>query len=344
MVGAVIVRSGRVIAEGYHRGPGTAHAEIVALDRAGDKARGATMYLTLEPCTHQGRTPPCAPRVAGSGLKRVVIASDDPNPLVAGRGIRALRRAGTEAAVGLLREQENRLNEAFRKYITTGRPFVTLKMAMSLDGKIATRAGQSRWITGEPARVMVHRMRRDADAVMVGVGTVLADDPELTVRHVRTYRQPLRVVADSKARTPATAKLIRASERPALIAVTDLAPAENVRALRDAGAEVVVVPAREGHVDLAALLDELGRREIASLLVEGGGTLTGSLIEQGLADKIVLFIAPKIIGGKDAPTAVEGLGAPTMNEARPLRNLRCRRVGDDLMITAYLAERDAPDT
>jgi diaminohydroxyphosphoribosylaminopyrimidine deaminase/5-amino-6-(5-phosphoribosylamino)uracil reductase len=335
MVGAVIVSAGEIIGEGFHRGPGTAHAEIVALERAGDKARGATMYLTLEPCTHHGRTPPCAPRVVASGLKRVVIASEDPNPKVAGGGIAALRQAGIEVEVGLLRDDENRLNEAYRRYITTGRPFVTLKVAMSLDGKIATRTGESRWITGAKARIEAHRMRRDADAVLVGVGTILADDPALTVRHVRAHRQPLCVVADSTARTPPGAKVC-AGERPALIAVTTEAAPKEVQALREAGAEVLTFPQREGKVDLAALLQELGERDVASLLVEGGGELIASLIERDLADKLVVFIAPKIIGGVEAPTAVEGTGVAAIEQAWPLREARCRRIGEDLMIQGYL--------
>jgi len=336
MVGAVIVQGGQVVAEGYHRGPGTAHAEIVALEWAGAKACGAFMYLTLEPCTHYGRTPPCAPRVAAAGLARVVIASEDPNPRVSGGGIAALRQAGVEVEVGLLREDENHLNEAYRKHITTARPFVTLKLALSLDGKIATRTGQSRWITGERARRIVHRLRARSDAVMVGVGTVLADDPELTARGVRAARQPLRVVADSQARTPPAAKIIHASDRPALIAVTAQAPDERLRGLRAAGAEVAVLPERDGRVDLDALLDELGRREVASLLVEGGGKLAGSLIEQELVDKAVFFIAPKIIGGAGAPTAVAGRGVAEVADARRLRDVRCRRSGEDFMIVGYL--------
>jgi diaminohydroxyphosphoribosylaminopyrimidine deaminase/5-amino-6-(5-phosphoribosylamino)uracil reductase len=336
MVGAVIVSGARIVGAGYHRGPGTAHAEIIALEQAGDKAAGAVMYLTLEPCTHHGRTPPCAPRVCASGLARVVIASQDPNPRVVGAGIEALRQAGIAVEVGLLREQENRLNEAYRKYITTRRPFVTLKLAMSLDGKIATRTRQSRWITGERARTMAHRLRAASDAVLVGVGTVIADDPLLTARHVRAHSQPLRVIADTKARTPPGAKIIHASDRPAVIAVTEQADRDRVRALRDAGAEVLVAPQRAGRVDLAALLDELGRREVASVLVEGGAQIAGSFIEEGLADKLVVFMAPKLIGGADAPGAVAGCGAAAIEQAWPVRDIRCRRLGDDFMIEGYL--------
>jgi len=338
MVGAVIVSGAEIVSAGYHRGPGTPHAEIIALERAGDKARGAVMYLTLEPCTHQGRTPPCAPAVCASGLARVVTASQDPNPRVAGAGIEALREAGIEVEVGLLREQENRLNEAYRKYITTGRPFVTLKLAMSLDGKIATRAGQSRWITGERARAVAHRMRADSDALLVGVATVIADDPLLTARHVRAHRQPLRVIADSKARTPPGAKIIHAADRPPVIAVTEQAGDGCVRALREAGAEVLVMPERAGRVNLAALLDELGRREVASVLVEGGGEIAASIIEEGLADKLVVFMAPKIIGGADAPSAVAGCGAAAIEQAWPVRETRCRRLGEDFMIEGYLGK------
>lgn len=335
MVGAVIVAGGEIVGEGYHHGPGTAHAEIVALERAGDdRARGATMYLTLEPCTHYGRTPPCAPEVIAAALSRVVIASEDPNRKVAGAGVAALRQAGIEVEVGLMRDEENRLNEAYRRYIRIGQPFVTLKIAMSLDGKIATRTGESRWITGERARLEAHRMRRDADAVLVGVGTVIADDPALTVRHVRARRQPLCVVADSKARTPPGAKVC-AGERPPLIAVTMEAAPRDVQALREAGAEVLVFPHRDGKVDLAALLQELGERDVASVLVEGGGELIASLIERDLADKLVVFIAPKIIGGAEAPTAVEGTGVAAIEQAWPLHDVRCRRIGEDLMVEGY---------
>ncbi len=336
MVGALIVADGQVIGAGYHLGPGTAHAEIVALRQAGAAARGATIYLTLEPCTHQGRTPPCAPHVAASGLARAVVGAEDPNPRVAGAGIAALRQAGMRVEVGLLRERENRLNEAYRKCITTGRPFITLKLAMSLDGKIATRTGESRWITGERARSMAHRLRADSDAVLVGVGTVLADDPQLTARRARASREPLRVVADSAARTPPGARIIGAGQRPALIAATDRACAENVVGLRRAGAEVVVLPQRDGRVDLGALLDELGRREVASLLVEGGGELAGSLVEQGLVDKLAIFIAPKIIGGAQARPAIGGAGAAVVDEAWQVRDMRCRRIGDDFLIEGYL--------
>ncbi|UCH35565.1 MAG: bifunctional diaminohydroxyphosphoribosylaminopyrimidine deaminase/5-amino-6-(5-phosphoribosylamino)uracil reductase RibD [Armatimonadota bacterium] len=336
MVGAVIVSGEAVVGAGYHRGPGTKHAEIVALEQAGEKARGAMMYLTLEPCTHHGRTPPCAPRVCEASLARVVVASEDPNPKVAGAGIEALRQAGIEVEAGLLREQENRLNEAYRKYMTTGRPFVTLKIAMSLDGKIATSTGESRWITGERARAMAHRMRRNSNAVMVGIGTVLADNPALTVRHGRARRQPLRVVVDSEARTPRSAKVIHGGDPPGLIAVTDRARGEAVEALRREGAEVIALPSREGRVDLAALLEELGRREVAALLVEGGGELVASFIEQDLGDKIVVFIAPKIIGGAEAPTAVAGRGVEAIAEAWPVADMRCRRIGEDLVIEGYL--------
>jgi diaminohydroxyphosphoribosylaminopyrimidine deaminase/5-amino-6-(5-phosphoribosylamino)uracil reductase len=336
MVGAVVVAGGEVVGEGHHRGPGGAHGEIVALERAGDGARGATLYLTLEPCVHHGRTPPCAPRVIAAGVARAVIASEDPNPRVAGRGITALRQAGIEVAAGLLREHENRLNEAYRKHITTGRPFVTLKIATSLDGKIATRTGDSRCITGQPARTMTHRLRRDSDAILVGVQTLIADDPELTVRHVRLRREPLRVVCDSSARTPPQARLLSSGKRPPLIAVTDRARAQEVRALGDAGAQVLVLPQWYGRVHLGALLEELGRREVASLLVEGGGEISASFVEQRLADKLVLFVAPKIIGGAEARTAVGGAGVAAVEGAWQVRDMRYRRLGDDFMIEGYL--------
>jgi diaminohydroxyphosphoribosylaminopyrimidine deaminase/5-amino-6-(5-phosphoribosylamino)uracil reductase len=332
-VGAVVVRDGRAVGEGFHRGPGTPHAEIVALDAAGERARGATLYVTLEPCTHQGRTPPCAPRVAAAGLARVVVATTDPNPVVDGRGVAALRDAGLEVTLGVGAAEAERLIAPFAKHVRTGRPFVTAKVAVSLDGRTAAADGSSRWITGPTARRDAHRLRAVAGAVVVGVGTVLRDDPELTVR-LRGYRgrQPLRVVLDSACRTPPGAALLSA-DAPTLVATTDKATEEAAAALRARGAEVVRFPARDGRVDLAAVLEALGRRDVVEVLVEGGPTVLGDAVERGLVDRFVFYVAPLLLGS-GGPGAIAALLAPTIADALPLRLEAVRRVGADVRIDA----------
>ena len=284
LVGAVIVRDGRIIAEGWHRKAGTPHAEIHALRMAGDLARGATLYVTLEPCSHYGRTGPCAKAVAEAGIARVVVAMQDPNPKVAGRGMEMLRAAGVEVCCGVLAAEAARLNEVFLHWITTGLPFVALKTAMTLDGKIATHTGDSQWITGEASRLRVHELRDRYDAILVGIGTVLHDDPSLTTRLPdRQGKHPLRIVLDSMARTPRTAKLLTDGAAPTLIAVTARAPQERVAALRQAGAEVLVCG--EGpRVDARALLKARGEREMSSVFVEGGGRVNASLLAAGVVD------------------------------------------------------------
>ena len=334
MVGAVVARGGRVIAEGYHRRAGQPHAEAIALERAGPRARGATLYVTLEPCCHQGRTPPCTDAVIASGVRRVVAAMRDSNPLVAGKGLARLRRAGIEVQVGVLEEEARRLNEAYSHFITTGRPFVTLKLAASLDGKIASRTRESRWITGQQARFHVHRLRAESDAVMVGIGTALADDPRLTGR-LGAPRQPVRIVVDSLARLPTDAAMLREPGGRVIVAATRRAPKPRVDALRRAGAEVLFVRARGGRVDLGPLLDALGRREITSVLVEGGSELAGSLLDERLVNRFVLFLAPILIGGKEAPTIAGGKGVAHLRDALRLDHLTLRRLGPDLLITAY---------
>lgn len=336
MVGAVVVREGRVVGEGYHRQAGTPHAEVHALQAAGPLARGATLYVSLEPCAHHGRTPPCTDAILAAGIRRVVAATVDPNPLVAGRGLERLRRAGLEVATGVLEEEARELNAAFFKYITAGRPLVTFKYAMTLDGKVASRTGAARWISSPAARRLVHRWRAAADAVVVGVGTVLADDPELTVRLVRG-RDPVRVVVDSRLRTPASARVVAAAARspaPTWIATTELAPPERRAALAAAGAEVLVLPARGGRVDLHGLLAELARREITGVLLEGGPTLAAAFLEEGLVDRVAAFVCPLLLGGVTAPGPVGGAGRADPAEALPLQDVRWRRVGDDLLVTA----------
>jgi diaminohydroxyphosphoribosylaminopyrimidine deaminase/5-amino-6-(5-phosphoribosylamino)uracil reductase len=366
MVGAVIVSGGRLVGEGYHKQVGGPHAEVWALRQAGDAARGGTMYVTLEPCPHYGRTPPCTDAIVAAGVGKVIAAVLDPNPKVNGRGVQLLRDAGIEVEVGVLEQEARELNAAYLKHTTTGLPLVSLKAAMSLDGKIATRAGESRWITGERARKFGHKLRATHDAVMVGVRTVLADDPRLTVRVGRRLREAcaggvhpstslrageprpqagrsrLRVVVDSTARTPPTAALLTADERPPVIAVTGSAPEERVDALRRAGAEVWVLPANGqetrscptgGRVDLAALMRRLGEEQVQSLLVEGGGTLASAALAAGLVDRVYFFIAPLIIGGAEAPTAVDGEGVEHLADAWRISNMRVRRIGEDLLVT-----------
>ena len=337
-VGAVIARDGVIIGEGYTQPPGSAHAEVVALEQAGERSRGATMYVTLEPCCHFGRTPPCARAIIEGGIAEVHIATLDPNPLVSGRGKAVLDDAGIKTRLGEREEEARGLNEAYIKFITTGVPFVTVKFAVSLDGKIATATGDSKWISGEESREYVHRLRRAADAIMVGVNTILADDPMLTARdglEGGKRKNPIRVIVDSKARTPPTARVLK-EPGVTIVAITAIAPSVQEKRLREAGAEVLELPLRAGLVDLEELLAELGRREITSVLVEGGGTLLGSFFDQGLVDKVVAFIAPVIIGGTEARLAVGGGGAQRIAQALRLSRVRVERVGDDVMITGYL--------
>jgi diaminohydroxyphosphoribosylaminopyrimidine deaminase / 5-amino-6-(5-phosphoribosylamino)uracil reductase len=333
-VGAVVVRDGKVVSQGFHRGPGTAHAEVEAIQAAAEATRGATLYVTLEPCAHQGRTPPCAPQVIAAGFSRVVVGTTDPNPLVDGRGIGALRQAGIDVETGVLEGDAERLVQSFSKYIRTKRPFVTVKIAVSLDGKVAAADGSSQWITGPTARRDSHRMRAGADAVLVGIGTVLRDDPQLTVR-LRGYRgrQPLRVVLDSSCRTPLGAKVL-GDEAPTLIVTTDKATQEAEAALRTAGAEVLRLPARDGRVDLTGVLETLGHREVTDLLIEGGPTVIGDVVERSLADRYLFYVAPKLLGS-GGPGAVAALVAPTISDARELRVESVRHIGADLRIEAY---------
>ena len=333
-VGAVVVRDGKAVGEGFHRGPGTPHAEIVAIDAAGEPTKGATLYVSLEPCTVQGRTPPCAPRVIEAGFARVVVGTTDPNPAVDGRGIEALRAAGIEVEAGVLQSDADRLIQAFSKHVRTGRPFVDVKMAISLDGRAAAADGSSQWITGPSARRDGHRSRAAVDAIIVGVGTVARDDPRLTVR-LRGYkgRQPLRVVLDSSARTPSSAAVLD-DAAPTFIATTEKATEEAIAALKTKGADVMRFPSREGRVDLAAVLEHLGRNGVSAVLIEGGPTVLGDAVERGLVDRYVFYVAPKLLGS-GGPGAIAALLAPTIADARDLRVGSVRHVGADLRIEAY---------
>jgi diaminohydroxyphosphoribosylaminopyrimidine deaminase/5-amino-6-(5-phosphoribosylamino)uracil reductase len=340
MVGAVVVAGDQVVGEGFHREVGGPHAEIWALREAAGRARGATMYVTLEPCAHQGRTPPCVNALIAAGIGRVVAAVPDPNPLVNGKGLQALQEAGVQTEVGLLEEHARRLNAAYFKHTTTGLPLVSLKAAMTLDGKIATTSGESRWITGERARKLAHRLRAAHDAVLVGVGTVIADKPKLTVRHVRG-RTPLRVVADSEARTPTDSPLLSADQIPPIIAVTEAAPRERVNHLKSAGAETWVMSSGGCGVDLGALMHRLGERQVQSVLVEGGGTVAAALLESDLVDRVYFFLAPKLIGGKAAPSPVDGAGVEKLADAWRLTGMRVRRIGEDILISGDIVRESS---
>lgn len=336
MVGAVIVRDGHIVAAGWHREAGTPHAEIHALRMAGELARGATLYVTLEPCAHYGRTGPCAKAVVDAGIGRAVIAMEDPNPLVAGRGITMLKEAGIAVTCGILEKEARRLNEVFLKWVTTGLPFVTMKTAMTLDGKIATVSGNSRWITNEVSRRRVHEWRDTQDGILVGIHTVLRDDPALTARLPdREGKNPTRIILDSRGRTPLTSRVMADGEAKTVIAVTARAPRENVEALQAAGADVLV--AGEGpRVDLWSLLRQLGERELCSLFVEGGAAVNFSFLQAGLVDKIHAFIAPKIVGGKEAPSPVGGEGFRELVDAVELTGLEAESMAGDLLISGYV--------
>lgn len=344
MVGAIVVNGDEVLGEGYHPRAGEDHAEVEALRRSGERTRGADLYVSLEPCSHFGRTPPCADAIIRAGIARVFAAMQDPNPRVDGRGIARLREAGVRVQVGLLGKEARRLNEVYVKHITTGLPHVTLKSGMSLDGKIATRTGETRWITGEASRVKVHEMRNTVDAILVGIGTILADDPELTTRLPGVdCRHPDRVVIDSLLRVPLKARVLarRGPSRVILVA-NPLAPEERVRLLRSMGAEVLIVEGAAGggerRVDLRSVMRELSRIGITSVLVEGGSEIAASCLEAGIVDKVLFFIAPMIIGGREAPMVIGGRGAGTLAEARRLCNVRYTPVGDNLMVEGYLGE------
>ena len=339
LVGAVIVRDGEIVGEGYHQKAGDAHAEINALNQAKGLAEGATMYVTLEPCCHWGRTPPCTESVIRAKLGDVFVAMKDPNPRVAGNGIRQLEEAGIPVQVGICEKESRQLNEVFIKYITTQSPFVILKSAISLDGKIATASGESQWITSEASRLKGHEVRSQVDAILVGVGTVLQDNPSLTVRlPERQNEDPIRVVVDSRGRTPLGAKVLNPdSNAGTLIAVTESAPPKTIETLKSAGADVLIIDEKEGRVCLRALMREFGRKEITSVLIEGGGEINAAALQAGIVDKLMFFIAPKLIGGRDAPGSIGGIGIARLAEAYELRDVKIAQIGADFLIEGYLS-------
>jgi diaminohydroxyphosphoribosylaminopyrimidine deaminase/5-amino-6-(5-phosphoribosylamino)uracil reductase len=338
-VGSVLVKDGLLVGEGATAPPGGPHAEVLALRQAGERARGATLYVTLEPCSHHGRTPPCAQALLEAGVREVHLALLDPSPWVDGGGRRALEAAGVRVVVGEHAEPARRVNEAFLKWASTGLPFVTAKYAMTLDGKIATHAGDSRWVSGAAARALVGQWRQRSDAILVGVQTLLRDNPQLTARDVDGQplpRQPLRVILDSRARTPLAARAV-APDAPgrALVIVSAAAVGSDVERLRAGGIEVERVAERNGRLDPRAALALLGQRQVTSVLVEAGGTLLASLVEDGLVDKLVAFVAPKLLGGSAAPTPLGGVGAASMDQAVELDDVSYELVGRDVMISGY---------
>ena len=335
-VGAVIVKDGRIVGEGSTLSRGEAHAEVVALRQAGQQAKGATLYTTLEPCCHFGKTPPCTRAIIDAGIAEVHAALIDPNPKVNGAGMAELRAAGVETRLEEW-EEAAEVAEAHVHFVTTGLPFVIAKFAMSIDGKIAAASGDSKWITSEEARCHARVLRGQVDAVAVGIETALSDDPRLTARDIdgnNVERQPLRIVIDSSARTPPDSQLFR-EPGPVLVAVAN-ASEERSAKLCAAGAQVVPVAAADGSVDLRALLKALGEREITSVMVEGGGRLVGSLFDLGLVDKVIAYIAPVVLGGRESPTPVAGAGSATMEDALRLKRARVETIGEDVIMTGYV--------
>jgi diaminohydroxyphosphoribosylaminopyrimidine deaminase/5-amino-6-(5-phosphoribosylamino)uracil reductase len=339
LVGAVIVQGNKIVGSGYHHFYGGPHAEVYALKNARARARGADLYINLEPCCHHGKTLPCTDALIKSGIRRVFIGITDPNPLVSGRGIRKLRKAGIEVETGIQQKECRLLNEAFIKFITKKIPFAVLKLAATLDGKIATATGDSRWISGDDARRLVHRLRSEADAVLVGSGTVIADDPQLTVRHyARAHRKnPVRIIVDSRLRTPLSSQLIQtAHEIKTIIATTKQAPKSKIAKIKQCGVEVVVVSSRNSRVDLKRLMRYLAAQGIAYVLLEGGSELSAAALYDGIVDKVFFFYAPKIIGGAHARSMVGGKGVPRISDAIRLTDVHYRKLSKDILVEGYI--------
>ncbi|MDP3880260.1 MAG: bifunctional diaminohydroxyphosphoribosylaminopyrimidine deaminase/5-amino-6-(5-phosphoribosylamino)uracil reductase RibD [Dehalococcoidales bacterium] len=338
-VGAVLVKDGEIVGQGYTQPPGSWHAEIMALRQAGEKARCSVLYVTLEPCCHYGRTPPCTDAIVSAGVSEVHAAMIDPNSLVSGQGIEALERKDIRVFVGEHEDEAREINEAYVKFITTGMPFVTVKYAVSLDGKIATRSGDSAWISGRESRKYVHCLRYVVDAIMTGANTVIADNPHLTCRcgdkGGRVRKQPLRVIVDGRGRTPTTAQIFN-EPGGVLLALGESVDPDKKQIWTQVGAELLELPLKDGSLDLTSLLKALGERGITSVLVEGGGILLGSLFDSRLVDKVIAFIAPIIIGGEGARTPVAGAGIDKVFDALKLERTSVEKYGDDLMISGYV--------
>lgn len=333
LVGAVVVKDGQIVGMGAHLKAGEAHAEVHAINMAGDKAQGATIYVTLEPCSHFGKTPPCANLVVSSGIKRVVIATSDPFPEVAGRGIQILKEAGLQVEVGLLKEQSDELNRVFYHFTKEKRPFVTVKTATSLDGKIATVTGESKWITSEEARLDSHHYRHTHDAILVGINTVLADDPTLTTRLPSGGKNPIRIVLDSSLKMPLDAKLVTDSAAPTWIVTTNKAPGDKIEHLTKLGVKVVALQADK--IEVNTLLEHLGSEGVTSIFVEGGATINASFLTTKFVNQVITYIAPKLIGGSQAPSAFTGEGFNKLTDALELEFHSVEKIGPDLKIISY---------
>lgn len=336
MVGAVIVKDDKIIGEGYHHKCGEAHAEVDAFNNATESVEGATMYVTLEPCSHTGKTPPCADRIIKEKIARVVVGATDPNPLVSGRGIKKMQDAGIAVSYGLLADESIQLNEVFMKYIVDKRPFVVYKSATTLDGKIATAKGESQWISSESSRNQVHRLRHYLSGIMVGINTVINDNPMLNCR-VDGCTSPVRIVVDSSLKIPVESNLIQTADKyRTIIATLQSDTCIKAEMLKQMGAEVIAVKGKDARIDLNHLMEKLGEMGIDSILLEGGGTLAFSAFNQGIVDKVIYYIAPKIFGGVNAKTSVEGNGFDKISESVKLKNITTNMVDNDICVTAYV--------
>jgi diaminohydroxyphosphoribosylaminopyrimidine deaminase/5-amino-6-(5-phosphoribosylamino)uracil reductase len=338
MVGAVVVKDDQVVGRGYHKIAGGSHAEVNALEAAGEFAKGATLYVTLEPCNHTGRTPPCTRKILELGVARVVAAMKDPNPKVAGNGAEFLKQNGVQVTTGICEAQAQKLNEAFVKYVHTGRPFVMAKCAATLDGRIATRTGDSKWVTGESARRYVHQLRHETDAIMVGINTIRNDDPSLTTRLPGSQgSDPARVILDTHLSISPDARVLRqASAAPTILVAGPPVAGNKKRAFEKAGARVIEVVLENDLIDMNALMEQLGAMELTSLLIEGGSQVLASAFNRAVVDKVFFFYAPKILGGDDGVPICSGPGAELMGECIGIRDIAVRRLGDDVLIEGYV--------
>jgi len=334
MVGAVIVKNGKIVGKGYHKYFGGPHAEVEAIKDAGENAKGATLFVSLEPCCHFGKTPPCTEAIIDAGIKKVVAATFDPNPLNHGKGIKILKKAGIEVEVGLCEEEAKKINEYFFKFIKKKIPYVIVKVAASLDGKITTFLGQSKWITSEKSRKLGKKLRNKVDAILVGINTVIKDNPELLP--LKKRKRYYRIILDSKLKIPLEAKILKnQTNYPTLVFTTCRTKSDKIKTLEQKGVKVEIVEEKEEKVDARKVLEKLGKMEISSLLVEGGGEVIGSFIQEKLVDKIVLFLSPRIIGGKEAPTWVEGKGFAHLQETPWINIHRIKRIGEDILVEGY---------
>lgn len=335
MVGALVVKNGAIVGKGYHRKAGLAHAEIIAMEEAGKKSKGAALYVTLEPCVHFGKTPPCVDKIIKNGIREVIIGMLDPNPINNGRGVNILKQHKIRVKVGFMENELRKMNEVFIKYISRGVPFLTVKLAQSLDGKIATRKGNSKWITSDKSRTYAHRMRQDYDAIMVGVNTVIRDNPRLDPWFSK--RHPAKVVVDSQLSTPENANVFSGNARVFIITLPTQPgqETENRKSLSKR-AKILEVKEKAGQINLKDMLRKLAQLGITNILVEGGGTLVGSLFDERLVDKVLFFISPKIIGGKEAIGSVMGQGVPTVDKSFKLREVKLRKIGEDFLFEGYV--------